>query len=1420
MKRLLTLAVLFLCCAATSFAQFSGSGSGTESDPYKIANPIQLNQMRNYLNKEGVYFLLLNDIDLTEFLEDESPTQGWQPVGNSSSAAFKGVLDGNGKTISGLWIKRESSEHVGLFGYTTKATIKNLKVKANTVEGKNSVGGITGHSDNSTISAVSFEGSIKGESMIGGIVGGAGDNMTLIDNSVIVEIAATGNYAGGLIGKNDAGSKLAISGCRIDKSKINGADHVGGACGGIVGSNSLSSCFIYADVSGISRVGGICGSSDAGHTIGLNHCGFIGNVSAGNSDGKSYVGGLIGYVKKASITVDSQTNCFAIGTVSAEGDYAGGLIGYDEGYYYSYKTYSYYGYNNVSNCYFSGAITGKNYTAGLVGYKYFGTISNSYAMTSVAGTKYVGGLVGNSQEATVKTSVAINSRVTATEGEVARIVGHNAGTIAAVGSTEENKSYNRTIVINQGVASDVMDDLLNGTGVSVTTLKLKATYEAMGFNFNDTWEIQETECYPYMKCQTAPPVIKSQVVSGAAVVNGKCVDGGTVTIEVDGAKQQKVSTGHEFSFAVNPLQAGHDVRLSAKADGKEQSYFTTETVSYLGKGTEADPYRVYTAADLTGVYRRGYFKLMNDIDLTDYINQFSPTEGWQSIGRDGSETVHFDGNGHKITGLWCNTARNNTGLFSTFANGEIKNLTVEVANGKQVKGGTNTGIIIGKMVNGTIKNCKVSGTVADGTPVGGVVGLFSGGSITNCQASVTVCTTKATSYVGGIVGEITSGTIDQCVTTGALTATGTESYVGGLIGKNKATVTNCYSMATVTSSYNAAGVVAYNYGMVDKCYATGDLTSNNFAAGVIGYNDGESAIIRNCAAMNNKIDLIYESQQVQQGGGYGMRIIGGYKNNAPAPEMNNYALKTMQVSVNDVPQSVYDDIFNGTAKTDAELKQKATYQELGWDFDNVWNIGEGTTYPYQTVIVEGGSDPDDPNNPDNPEDPQGEVEVTDVSSISNVIYIESMEEMCGTQATISLKMKNTAAIRGFQFDLYLPEGVTVVKSSKGKILGALSEGRLPDEDEHQLTFSEQPDGAIRFLCSSQYDETFTGNDGEIATLRVNIANDMADGDYPLLLKNIKLTETDISKYYETPQVKCKLTIKSYILGDINSDGAVDVSDYTGVANHIHGNTPEGFVAKAGDVDGSGTIDVSDYTGIANIIHTGSIYGNSSSRAMSRSPKKVNTDISDNGNVIYIEPFAVTPGTQTTISFKMKNTAEIRGFQFDLYLPEGVNVVKSAKGRIQGALSEGRLPEDDEHDLTFSEQQDGAIRFLCSSLYDETFTGNDGEIATLQVNVAENMADGNYPVVMKHVKLTETDISKFYLTEEVETTVSVLSTAEVLKGDVTGEGNVNAADVTALVNYILGRGTLANEAAAYVNDDTKIDIQDVAALIGLIGKQLP
>ena len=166
-----------------------------------------------------------------------------------------------------------------------------------------------------------------------------------------------------------------------------------------------------------------------------------------------------------------------------------------------------------------------------------------------------------------------------------------------------------------------------------------------------------------------------------------------------------------------------------------------------------------------------------------------------------------------------------------------------------------------------------------------------------------------------------------------------------MVGKNASTVTNCYSNADVNSAYCAAGLVAYNMGLVEKCYSVGNISSQNYGAGVIGYNDGKNAIIRYCTAMNQKIDVTFESQSAQSGG-YGQRILGGYKNGAPDPEMNNYALKSMQLSVNEIPQKVYNDIMNGTAKKGSELMTASTYQGLGWDFTNKWNIVEGEKYPY------------------------------------------------------------------------------------------------------------------------------------------------------------------------------------------------------------------------------------------------------------------------------------------------------------------------------------------------------------------------------------------------------------------------------------------------------------------------------------------
>ena len=228
--------------------------------------------------------------------------------------------------------------------------------------------------------------------------------------------------------------------------------------------------------------------------------------------------------------------------------------------------------------------------------------------------------------------------------------------------------------------------------------------------------------------------------------------------------------------------------------------------------------------------------------------------------------------------------------------------------------------------------------------------------------------------------------------------------------------------------------------------------------------------------------------------------------------------------------------------------------------------------------AQGGADPDVPNTD------------TDLTQIANTVYINNAEVYKGTEAEIAIRMKNTAEIRGFQFDLYLPDGVTVKKRSNGKYMATLCQERLEDGDSHTLSVTMQNDGALRFLCNSLNDETFLGNDGDIILLTVEVNDNMVDGDYTMTMKNIKLSETNISQHYDTAELQSVLTVVSYVSGDISGDGVVDVSDYIGIANSIMGNPPAGFNSNAADLNGDGVIDVSDYIGVANIILYGNIYG--------------------------------------------------------------------------------------------------------------------------------------------------------------------------------------------------------------------------------------
>ena len=277
----------------------------------------------------------------------------------------------------------------------------------------------------------------------------------------------------------------------------------------------------------------------------------------------------------------------------------------------------------------------------------------------------------------------------------------------------------------------------------------------------------------------------------------------------------------------------------------------------MGTGTEADPYLLRTVSDLQGINgKEGYFKLMNDIDLTGVV--------WTPV-CDGTKIVNFDGNGKTISNLTCSTGK--ASFFGKFkgncANVSFTDATVE---------GTSDicGIVAGE-ANGNFSNIYVSGTVTSKfRRTGGIIGYLSSGSLTGCKAKVTVTSTSgvniggligqaygnptisdchllsdsnvagASTAVGGIAG-YSNGTISEC-TVKSSQITGTGGTVGGVVGNNVGTVTECtVNSVTVTapSKAESAGfIVGKTEGVstISKCAAArGSVTAYRMAGGIVGY---------------------------------------------------------------------------------------------------------------------------------------------------------------------------------------------------------------------------------------------------------------------------------------------------------------------------------------------------------------------------------------------------------------------------------------------------------------------------------------------------------------------------------------------------------------------------------------------------------
>ena len=202
------------------------TGAGTEVSPYLIYTPYDFNAIRNNLT---ACYVLMNNIDMSAAIGIElslvgnsliygainanaplyNEGQGWEPF-----SKFKGVLNGNGKTLRGLTCCRDL-RYVGLCAIIEGAKIENLTIKDSIIVGigeRSNMGSIAGYTEyspsyinNCCLYTTIYSAKSGATSWLGGVIGWA-SCANYITNCANHGTLAALNYNDARIGGISAGN--------------------------------------------------------------------------------------------------------------------------------------------------------------------------------------------------------------------------------------------------------------------------------------------------------------------------------------------------------------------------------------------------------------------------------------------------------------------------------------------------------------------------------------------------------------------------------------------------------------------------------------------------------------------------------------------------------------------------------------------------------------------------------------------------------------------------------------------------------------------------------------------------------------------------------------------------------------------------------------------------------------------------------------------------------------------------------------------------------------------------------------------------------------------------------------------------------------------------------------------------------------
>ena len=339
----------------------------------------------------------------------------------------------------------------------------------------------------------------------------------------------------------------------------------------------------------------------------------------------------------------------------------------------------------------------------------------------------------------------------------------------------------------------------------------------------------------------------------------------------------------------------------------------------------------------------------------------------------------------------------------------------------------------------------------------------------------------------------------------------------------------------------------------------------------------------------------------------------------------------------------------------------------------------------------------------------------DVSFVASTDYIAIPVSAVskGAEVVMPVELVNTTEVMGIECKVQIPEGFSVAKKADGSLKVEQTE-RKADQ-----TLTAAVDGNVLTVKTSGT-QAYTGNTGAVFTIAIAPDEATAPADYVLKVTDVKFVNA--TGVASRPDAKTTLTLRDYVLGDVDSDQLVAINDAVIVMNHIVGADTPAFNAKAADMDGNGSVEINDAVLIMN-----TVVGTESTKSI-----KKTSATEPNADELTVADIEICQGGTAMLSLDLANLDALTAAQFEITLPEGITAGKAEAG------------ERASRHMIKTNMVGNVLKVAMLSAESADFEGSEGAILVLPLSADKTMPSGSYGIGLRNVKMSDARGNLFIL----------------------------------------------------------------------------